>query len=146
MAKPTESDGEIWHNRLGHQGTPIELRDMMNSDTLPSVKKTAEGCDPCVKGKFKRFFGGSLTKESHPGKIHADLVGRVKPRSVEGYEYLLTIINEATRYADTKSPEKKSDASPTLLSFMKRFERQAGVKLRALHTPCVPIRHQTSSV
>ena len=134
MAKATESDGAIWHKRLEHHGTPIELRDMMNSGTLPPVKQTAEGCDPCMKGKFKRFFRGSLTKESQPGKIHADLVGRVKPRSVDGYEYFLTIIDEATRYADTRPLEKKSDASPALLSFMKRFERQAGVKLRALHT------------
>ena len=107
---------------------------MVESGTLPKVKLHLPDCYSCVKGKFKRFFRGSLTKATEPGHIHADLVGRINPRSQEGHDYFLTIVDEATRYAETIPLHNKSDASGALYEFMNRFERQAGVKLLGLHT------------
>lgn len=92
---------------------------MITERILPSaVKSTGRQCHPCVKGKFRRFFRGSLTKEKTPGCIHADLVGRIEPESHNGFCYFLTIIDEASRYTWVVSLTNKSDASKELISFM----------------------------
>lgn len=122
-----------WHNRLGHLGSDKDISDMISAGIIPSAKSRKENCDPCMKGKFRRFFRGSLTKAENPGSIHADLVGRVNPASHEGYEYFLTIIDELTRYAEIVPLRTKSEASAALLRFMKRFERQTSERLKSLH-------------
>lgn len=102
---------ETWHNRLGHLGSTKDIQDLISQGILPSTSPVKIRCDPCAKGKFRRFFRGSLTKSKGPGYLHADLVGRIEPESHDGFRYFLTIIDEATRYTWVVSLENKSDAS-----------------------------------
>lgn len=138
--KLTESSTDMsiavksWHRRLGHFGTKKDIKDMIDQGLLPSPQGSNAECTHCARGKFRRFYRGSLTKATTPGHIHADLVGRVKPDSHEGYIYFLTIVDEFTRFVEVVSLRTKGEASNALLHFMNVFERQSGQTFRSLHT------------
>ena len=125
---------ETWHSRLGHLGSSMDIKRLMDAGILTPVQPGGNNCDPCSKGKFRRFFRGSLTKANAPGYIHADVVGRINPKSHDGYEYFLTIIDEQSRFLDVPLLECKGEASQCLIKFMKRFERQTDVRMKSLHT------------
>lgn len=124
---------KTWHSRLGHMGRDTDILKMTKMGILPVALPKNSGCDPCSKGKFRRFFRGSLTKASTPGWIHVDVVGRVKP-SREGYLYFMTSVDEKSRYVWTTPLQRKGDASKELIRFMNMFERQTGEKIKGLHT------------
>lgn len=97
--------------------------------TRPQIQK----CEPCLKGKFRRLYGGSWTKKNSPGHLHADIVGKIKPQSYHGHRYFMTVVDERTRYTHVTLLKKKSEASDELIQFMKWFERQTGEIFKSLH-------------
>ena len=133
-SKAYVGDALLWHRRLGHAGTTSQIRNMMKEGIFPVAKVEESKCDPCVKGKFKRSYRGCLTDANFPGHLHADLVGKIWPKSIEGYQYFMTVVDEHSRYIDVSALRTKSEASQRLLHLVKWFERQSNHAVRSFHS------------
>lgn len=53
---------QIWYRRLGHSLPAAEVRRQVRARGLPQVRKRTNGCDICVKGKYRKSYTRSLTK------------------------------------------------------------------------------------
>jgi GAG-pre-integrase domain len=100
-------DIDTWHSRLGHTGTD-KIRAMLRTGQLPSVQNTVH-CNDCVLGKQHRHpFHGSIATATRPGDvIHSDVVGPLPP-SHSGSCYLVTFVDEFTRYVTILALIRKS--------------------------------------
>jgi GAG-pre-integrase domain len=90
-------DIDRWHSRLGHTGTD-KIRSMLRTGQLPSVQNTVN-CNECVLGKqHRRPFHGSIATATRPDDvIHSDVVGPLPP-SHSRSRFLVTFVDEFTRY------------------------------------------------
>ena len=79
VKKPYSSVESHWHARLGHVGRMEDVAKMIKNGVLAPPRPQKDGCDPCMKGKFRRFYRGKLTKANNGGFVHADVVGRINP-------------------------------------------------------------------
>ena len=68
------------------------------------------------------------------GRIHTDLCGPMPTQSISGACYLLTFIDDATRYATVYSIENKSDTFNQLVDHLRLVENQSGKKLKILRS------------
>lgn len=125
---------KLWHERLGHTLSHSEISKQVKDGVLPVSSCRNIECENCAKGKYRRQFKGSLTNSSYIGILHTDTKGKVKVPSVDGHLYFLTIVEEFTRYVHVSPLYHKSEASEELLRFIKRFEKQSGHIIRAVHT------------
>src|ERR1700733_14035208 len=92
-----------------HQGVKRTLDKVMSEFFWPSmygeVKRFVMSCNLCqrssgVHGKFKAKLG-HLPIVGIPFSVFcADLVGPIEPRSNNGYRYMLTMVDMATRYPE----------------------------------------------
>lgn len=113
-----------WHKRFGHQGSKAAIKSMIQEYILPHRQAGDTEREPCLAGKYLRSYKGSISSADAPGHLHIDAAGRMKQPSVHGEKYLITVIDEVSRYVYGKAAANKSDASPALLTCSKRFERQ----------------------
>lgn len=124
----------VWHDRLGHALSIAEVRRLVRSGQLPRPICSRSDCTSCTKGKFRKRFAGSLTKEVRIGRLHADVKGKIKTPTVDGQKYFVSIVDEASRYTFVKPMRKKGEASDVVLEFAKWFERQSGRSVFGFHT------------
>ncbi|KAI0557487.1 Ribonuclease H [Gracilaria domingensis] len=125
---------EIWHNRLGNTGSARVIKQMIGNGTLPSHQLTTRNCLPCETSKFRRSYRGSLTKALKPGAFHADVVGKIKPTTLEGRKYFCTVIDEHSKCVHAKALKTKGEASTVVETFMAWMERQSQHAVTSLHT------------
>ncbi|KAI0561550.1 Ribonuclease H [Gracilaria domingensis] len=109
---------QIWHKRLGHVGSERSVKQLLAEGTLPTPNFGERTCAPCEKAKYKRSYRGSLTNATKPGALHADVVGQIKPATIEGYKYFCTVTDELTRFVFAKPIKAKGDASFVVNQFM----------------------------
>lgn len=135
--KPTKvkstTEATIWHRRLGHALPKADVSSHINNKSLPHGSCTSVDCEPCAKGKFRRSFPGSLTKARRIGRLHVDTKGKVNVESADGHRYFLTVVEEYSRFTKAFPLRSKSEASDTLLRYIKRFEKQSGYTIAAVH-------------
>lgn len=124
---------QVWHKHLSHFGSLNQIKEMLKSGKLPFISEGVFSCDPCATGKFRRKYKGSITKETIPGTLHADLIGPISPHCRSGNIYLLTIVDEHSRFIEVEPLTSKSDTSRALLQIIVWFERQTGALVRVLH-------------
>lgn len=118
----------LWHNRLGHPGKPVmKLVTGLESDEI---------CISCEWAKLSRKpFGQAKNRSTELiSRIHSDLCGPITPSSLGGAQYLLTFIDDATRYATVYFLQHKSDTYETFVEFKTYVETQTGNKLKILRS------------
>ena len=131
----TASVVATWHRRLGHGLSKTAIANQVRAGVLPTkVETAAPDCDPCVKGKFRESFKGSLTKRTTVGHLHADTKGKIPKTSVNGYSHFVTVVDEYSRFVFTHPIKSKGEASGVVLRYVRWFERQSGSPVRSFHT------------
>lgn len=129
----------LWHQRFGHVSME-KVRKMMASKLVEGcegLKPTPiKDCDSCIKAKQKRTafktFGGF--RSTRPLElVHTDLL-QVNVPSVGNAHYVLTLIDDYTRYAAIRFLKKKSDASAEIIQWMKEAERETNSRLVTLRS------------
>jgi hypothetical protein len=136
MVPPAEGELHVslatWHNRLGHPS----IEPVKRMSKLGAVKglgqihnDKASSCEVCVAAKQQRV--------SHPRSdsraarvcelIHTDLMCP-KEEGVElaSSSYVLTVMDDYSRYAEVVVIPSKSDASTTFRNIAARMEKQSG--------------------
>lgn len=116
-----------WHRRFGHRD-PKAIKSLV-------VKRLADGisiqdcgkidvCDSCVRGKMHRlpFPKESVTKTKAPlDLIHTDVCGAMQTTSPGGSKYILTIIDDYSRYTVVYFLKHKNETN----TFIKQFVESA---------------------
>ena len=128
----------MWHRRMGH----IHLRKMNELVQTQLVDGVSvkhfhlnDVCVSCKKGKKH--------KKSHPTKkinsvnvplerLHMDLFGTVKYRSVSGDWYCLVVTDDYSRFSWVMCLEKKSDTFENLKNLFPRLESLYNLKIRKI--------------
>lgn len=124
----------LWHLRMGHALPLQAVKGYLSKGLLPHVAQSNVDCEPCVHGKERRRFRGSLTSAARVGRLHCDTKGKVDTQSDEGHGYFLTVVDEFSRFTHVCPLRSKSEASDSLLSFIRRFEKQTGHTVTGVHT------------
>ncbi|GJY32838.1 retrovirus-related pol polyprotein from transposon TNT 1-94 [Tanacetum coccineum] len=138
--KASENLNWLWHKRLAHLNfkTINKLAKQNLVIGLPLLVYSKEKpCSSCKKGKhhranFKTKQTSSVKKCLHI--LHMDLFGPVTPRSINHEKYTLIIVDEYSRYTRVYFLKKKSQASETIMSFIKGVENQNDIKVKQLKT------------
>jgi transposase InsO family protein len=111
---------EVAHDSpmAGHQGQ-ARTRERVWQDfywpgMVSDIKRYCASCDACQKtfpkGKQRKMTIGKMPVIDTPFKrVGVDLIGPIKPVSEGGYQYILVMIDHATRYPDAV-PLKRIDA------------------------------------
>ena len=113
-----------WHNRLGHRDPnavkQIEKFNMTeNFLSKPCYKKI--GCKCCIKAKMTRtpIPKVSDTKTAEIlDLVHTDLCGPIEIATVGGKRYVMTMINDYSRYTKIYLLPKKSDVSERIHKYV----------------------------
>ena len=131
-SSPTQ-DMDTWHRRLGHTGTH-KIRSMLRAGQLPPPQNTIL-CNECILGKQHRHpFHGSIATATRPGDvIHSDVVGPLPP-SHSGSCYLVTFVDEFTRYVTIFALTRKSAVLESFKVFHREFERLHTTTIKAIHS------------
>ena len=141
-----------WHQRLGHVGikqltnTNLKYDLGLSKHSLSSFEDC--DCDVCLQSKARRVVIGAAS--SDPNRIakgimecwHIDLIGpfsrveegkRVRLHSVEGFTYILVMVDEYSRYTFTCSLVDKSEAVDSLVYMIKLKQNETRLNLARIH-------------
>ena len=103
---------EIWHKRLGHLNYKdlkkflTELKISFNKSKVICV------CETCIEGKFTQipFPKCSSRKTDILEIVHSDLFGPTRTESIGGARYVMTFVDDASRWSTVKFLKSKSEA------------------------------------
>uniref|UniRef100_A0A1X7VFZ3 GAG-pre-integrase domain-containing protein n=1 Tax=Amphimedon queenslandica TaxID=400682 RepID=A0A1X7VFZ3_AMPQE len=107
---------DIWHDRFGHLNVRIVqklAKENLVCDFDFTPTNEIQFCESCLDGKPHRsaFPSHSETRAKEPLElVHSDICGKVNSKTLSGAEYLLTFINDFTRYVWIYVLKQKSEA------------------------------------
>ena len=122
----TDRNKTIWHNRLGH----FYIKDIEKYLELHEVKDDL--CKECSISKMKRSpHKGKTPKASKILEtIHSDIIGPIKPISIDGMRYILTFIDEFSRKSWVFPLKDKAEATSNIIFFLKYLENHYENKVK----------------
>jgi ribosomal protein S8/transposase InsO family protein len=117
--KLLESEGELWHERMGHisQSSLNRLKYVATGVTDFVYTKTMEKCTTCGLAKLtKKVFDEDRERATKPCEtVHADLIGEISPSTIHSKnKYILTLIDDYTRYLQVFTIRTKTEVSTCL--------------------------------
>jgi transposase InsO family protein len=104
---------------------------------LPSIKFTSGVCQGCILSKHpeKKFDKGKAQRASSPlGMIHGDIMGPFPQPSVSKDRYVLTFIDDFSRFIWVFFLKLKSEVFECLIEFKALVENESGCNIKILHT------------
>ena len=132
---------ELWHMRMGHLGEQnlklLSTHSMVDGIDLGVGGSVKGGCLGCSAGKQHKLpfpTGGERKRTERLELVHSDLMGPVTPRSIGGSEYILTLIDDCTRYTWVYLLKKKSEVFEKFKVWKAEVETQTGLKLKTLRS------------
>ena len=103
MLTHADDSSRLWHERFGHLNYRYMQQLSKNEmvEGLPNISFSKGVCEGCVLGKHPRekFDTGKAHGASSPlDLIHSDLMGPFPHPSIKKSRYLLTFIDDFSRY------------------------------------------------
>lgn len=130
------STAQLWHRRLGHLHPDgvIHFLKHFGNDTL--TRNDFSGCDDCAQGKS---YQTSATSPFHRSPrvldlVHSDLLGPIHPPTRGGKKYILSFIDDHTRYNHIYLLASKDKTPACFTNYKALVERQTGEKIGVLKT------------
>ena len=130
---------DLWHARLGHVNYH-KLKMMMNKSSLRGLPQldvhTDIVCAGCQYGKAHQLpYEDSTFRAKEPLQlIHSDVFGKVKQSSVTGMHYMVTFIDDYSRYVWVYFMKEKSEALVKFKEFKLLAESEVGRRIQCLRT------------
>ncbi|KAH0703207.1 hypothetical protein KY285_017485 [Solanum tuberosum] len=130
---------DLWHARLGHVSYS-KLKIMMQQSKLKGLLKLEiRGdtiCAGCQYGKAHQLpYGESKYQAKEPLElVHSDVFGPVKQSSISGYRYMVTFIDDFSRYVWIHFLKEKSEVFEKFKEFQYTVENDIGRKIKCLRT------------
>ncbi|UYV79484.1 hypothetical protein LAZ67_17002840 [Cordylochernes scorpioides] len=129
----------LWHQRLMHINYDT-IVDMMKREVVIGLNCQAgkpDKCSDCMIGKATKrpFLNLRSTKETQTlALVHCDLIGPFNIESWGGSRFVLTIIDDASRYTRVYFLKRKGDTLEKFKEWMKEAENQTGFSLKRIRT------------
>jgi transposase InsO family protein len=133
------ASANLWHRRLGHVSHSA-IRKMVSDHTVIGLSNLEEepdkSCDICDRSKQTRqHFPRSSRKVSKVLQlIHSDVLGPMPCEGVQGEKYVLTVLDDYSRFSEVVCLRNKRDVAASLIDVIARWQRQTGVLVKALRT------------
>lgn len=130
---------DLWHARLGHVGYH-KLKVIMEKSMLKGLPqlevKTDIVCAGCQYGKaHQQPYKESKFRAKKPLElIHSDVFGPVKQTSISGMRYMVTFIDDYSRYVWVFFMKEKSETFSKFQEFKTTLEGELGMKIRCLRS------------
>jgi transposase InsO family protein len=133
---------DLWHRRLGHPNFK-KIIDMRNKGIVRGMEEEVfdEGkercCDCCSLMKATRNKFNKDTRERAKNKldvIHSDICGPISEKSLGGFEYILTFVDDWTRKSDVYLLRNKSEVLTKFKDYKARVERETGNTIKVLRS------------
>ncbi|CAN1852261.1 Retrovirus-related Pol polyprotein from transposon TNT 1-94 [Linum perenne] len=129
----------LWHARLGHVSYH-KLKLMMNKFTLRGLPQL-EVCEDVVCPGFQYGKAHQLPYEDSKFRakvplelIHSDVFGPIRQGSRSGYKYMITFIDDYSRYVWLDFMKEKSEALEKFKLFKEKAKTEAGQNVQCLRT------------
>ena len=132
---------DLWHLKFNHLNER-DLRKMVTKqmvkglDVKPGGAQFQKNCVGCALGKQHREELVALVDKPATERldlVHSDLCGPLS-RSINGFKYILTFIDDSSRMSWVYLLRKKSETFSHFKVWHAAVERQSGRKLKALRT------------
>ncbi|GBN29685.1 Copia protein [Araneus ventricosus] len=132
-------EAELWHRRLGHSGNhALRKLGLTTSDSF---------CKNCALAKqsAEPIGNGNRRRESAPMRmIHSDLCGPLQPAALSGERYVLTFVDDYSRFCEVRLVKKKSDIAVEFNKFLKVNDTVKRIRCdNAKEIPCTNINDCT---
>ncbi|KAJ4723417.1 Retrovirus-related Pol polyprotein from transposon TNT 1-94 [Melia azedarach] len=130
---------DLWHARLVHVGYK-KLKVMMRKTMLKGLPqldiREDTVCAGCQYGKAHQLpYKESRFRAEKPLQlIHLDVFGPVKQPSISGHRYMVTFIDDFSRYVWTFFVKEKSETFTKFKEFKEKVEGELGRKIQCLRT------------
>ncbi|KAD2394436.1 hypothetical protein E3N88_41413 [Mikania micrantha] len=130
---------ELWHQRLGHVGLD-KLSLIVKQKLLvglPNLEVQKDGvCSGCQYGKAIQLpFKSSEYKAATPLElVHTDVFGPVKQPSIQGLKFMVSFIDDSSRFAWIYFMKEKSEVFSKFKQFELDAELMTGYKVRCLRS------------
>uniref|UniRef100_A0A2N9HY47 Integrase catalytic domain-containing protein n=1 Tax=Fagus sylvatica TaxID=28930 RepID=A0A2N9HY47_FAGSY len=130
---------DLWHMRLGHVSYS-KLSVMVKKSMLKGLPqldvRTDTVCAGCQYGKAHQLpYKESKFKAKEPLElVHSDVFGPVKQPSIGGMRYMVTFIDDFSRYVWVFFMKEKSDTFSKFKEFRESAEGEVGKKIGCLRT------------
>ncbi|KAE8663053.1 hypothetical protein F3Y22_tig00113123pilonHSYRG00166 [Hibiscus syriacus] len=138
MTRKNETS-DLWHMRLGHVSYS-KLSVMVKKSMLKGLPqldvRTDTVCTGCQYGKAHQLpYDESKFKAKEPLElVHSDVFGPVKQQSISGMRYMVTFIDDFSRYVWVFFMKEKSDTFSKFKEFRDSAEGEVGKKICCLRT------------
>ncbi|KAE8734204.1 PLAC8 family protein [Hibiscus syriacus] len=130
---------DLWYIRLGHVSYS-KLSVMVKKSMLKGLPqldvRTYMVCAGCQYGKAHQLsYDESKFKEKEPLElVHSDVFGPVKQQSISGMRYMVTFIDDFSKYVWVFFMKEKSDTFSKFKVFRDSTEGEVGKKICCLRT------------
>ena len=142
-AKPTallthgNEVSRLWHERFGHLNFKYLQQLHKNSmvEGLPVIKATTGICKGCVIGKHPehKFNRGKANRAaSILWLIHSDIIGPIIFTYMNGSRYLITFIDDFSRYTWVFFLKNKSEVCEIFFELKALIKNASGLKIKIL--------------
>nr|CAI72292.1 putative polyprotein [Phytophthora infestans] len=133
-----DSEWELWHARMGHLNKDALTKTQRSTIGIPHVKNGNETlCGGCMKGKqtVTTFPSRSLTRTTRVLElVHTDVMGPMRTISKGGAKYVLTFVDDYSRFVVAYFMKSKSEVGSKLKEFKALYETQWGERLKCLRS------------
>src|SRR5215216_2317601 len=126
----------MWHCRLGHIGVK-RMKKLHSDGLLESLDfESLERCEACLMGKMtKTPFSVMMERATDLLEIiHTDVCGPMSVASRGGYHYVLTFMDDLSRYGYIYFMKHKSETFEKFKQFQSEVENQHNKKIKFLRS------------
>lgn len=128
------------HRKMGHRD-PAAIRKMISDGSIENIEiiecGIKEVCDVCMKGKMSRLpFPKKSMNESSAvlDLIHTDVCGPMRTATPSGKRYLVTFIDDFSRFTFIVLLTHKSEVENTMKQFIALCENKFGRKPKMIRS------------
>lgn len=126
----------LWHCCLGHAYPDAVIQYLESQRNIKLSRRDFTVCDACSLGKLRQ---APSTPSFHRASrvldiVHSDLIGPINPNTNSGFKYILTCINDYTRYNTIYLLKNKNDTFIKFQHYKSLVEKQTGAKIMKLKT------------
>lgn len=130
----------VWHRRFGHRD-PIAIKDLAVKGLATGIKikdcGRRETCECCVKGKMARTPFPNESKnitQAALDLIHTDVCGPMQTVTPGQKRYVLTIIDDFSRYTKIHLMSHKNEAAAFVKEYIEMAKTQFGKKPKIIRS------------
>jgi hypothetical protein len=129
---------ELYHARMGHLNKDALAKTQhATTGMLVMDKKSMTLCGGCRKGKqtVPRFPSPSMSKTTKVLQlVHTDVMGPMKMKSKGGDRYVLTFVDDYSKYVVAYFITKKSEVPIKFKTLINLYEKQWGERIKFLRS------------